>query len=179
MKVLVSYLIFIMAAISAIAQVNMCKKVLSGEELLYIKFNAKQVIQTNPDTCVLRSLKYLTESYVKTSRPIYIETLDCIQWVSDGYLSEYFWYLGKELINGNFNGFFSYVYENRSSRKTNVRSWFIESASVILNAEEKNERESKRKELKHMMLHEASKYSYNKDKIKYLKQLVKQFNPNI
>jgi len=159
----------------AFSQDNICGKGFkSKKEIDFVKKNAYKIIISNNDDCVVDMIDSITNNFIQSSKLFYIEAMDSIYKVSDGYVTEALIYNYEVIFQKNFNAFFNYVYINRENKTANIKGYFIMSGSIVL-SEAKNKVE-KRKEMKEYMMQIAKKNNYSIDKINYLIELEKQFD---
>lgn len=107
-------LIFILFSNPAVCQnkqgkVDMCDKKVALANLENIQKNAKAIITASNDDCVLGLLDTLTSLFINTQQTKYIQTLDAVCKVNDGYVSEHFLDLIEKLTFESFNSFVDYM----------------------------------------------------------------------
>lgn len=96
-----------------------------------VKKDIKSLLKENEtnDNCVLALLDSLADRFIRTSDTIYINCLEIIANVSDGYLSEYFPFLCQNLYHNNFKGFFNYLYMKSENDEKVLEMLFVEGVS--------------------------------------------------
>jgi hypothetical protein len=90
---------------------NLCDKKWICNNLELIQSDAKNILLQSPDDCVLRFLDTLNDLYNTTKELQFINTLDAVCKISDGYVSEYFWGITDSLIEKSFKQYVHYLAE--------------------------------------------------------------------
>jgi len=71
-------------------KIDICDKKEALEKLDVVQKNAKEIISKANDNCVLEFLDTLTALFIDTRQRKYIQTLDSICQIADGYVGEDF-----------------------------------------------------------------------------------------
>lgn len=142
-----------------------------------IKINFKKIIAQGKDECVLEIVDSLTIKFITTSDKKYLQCLDTICQISDGYLKEHLWSIGKLMFYKNFSPFFEYLYERKNESDNCLIDLFIVSISVELN--EAENRIEKRGEIDKYIENQIDNFKLSNDKIVFLKGLQAKFNDKI
>lgn len=90
-------------------KIDICNKKVALTNLETVQRNAKEIITTSNDDCVLGLLDTLTILFIKTQQTKYIKTLDAICQIKDGYVGEYFWEITEKLVFQSFGSFIEYL----------------------------------------------------------------------
>lgn len=139
-----------------------------------IKQNAK-IILKGKDACVLSLIDSIT-NYILKNDSVFIECLDSLFRVSDGYVSEYFLEIGTKLFYKKFALMTRYAYRERNTRKGNIEKLLVESLSSEL-SDTDNKMEYNKK-IKNFMNTEFVKNKFSDNEIKYAKQMMSKLDPS-
>jgi hypothetical protein len=90
-------------------KIDICNKKAAIANLKMIEANAKQIITSSNDDCVLELLDTLTVLSIKTKEVKYLQTLNEICKISDGYVSEYYIDITEKLVYKNFSVYTSFL----------------------------------------------------------------------
>jgi len=142
-------------------KIDICDKKVALANLDAVQKNAKEIITTSNDNCVLGLLDTLTALFIKTEQIKYIETLDAICKVSDGYVSEYFWELTEKLVHQSFGAYTGFL----STQKERCMEKFL--LQTITTGQRK-------KDVKNFIDKELKVSTIKAEKKKYLSELLKK-----
>lgn len=136
-----------------------------------IIINPNLYIKNQKDECVLNLLDSLSEKAIKTNDTKYLEVLEAICKVGDGYLSEALMDLSGRQFYENFFTLINFCYAGNKC----LRNAIIEALSMEVSTSENPAK--KRVEIGKFVREEISKANFNNAKIQYIEQLVKEINP--
>ena len=138
-----------------------------------IRKNADEILK-GYDNCVIALMDSLTLKFIKSNELKYIETLDSICRVSDGYVGEILAEECEELFYKNFKGFFQYLYRHRNDNNCfeNQLVWEI---SLEMNMAE--DREKAKREVDSYLKDKIRELKLSEREIEYLKKIQAQFDP--
>ena len=161
-------IIFLLISMSSIAlsqdNFNTCNRKAIINDLAYFNKNVSEFINNkSDDNCVMLLMDTIVYLFQKTGNVNYIEALHSICFISDGYISEYFWELSDRLV---FNSFGMYVdfLSSKKCKENCLEKYFFQ----IINTE-------KRKQSVLILIDKEFKQKNSKRKIKYLLQLQTKF----
>jgi hypothetical protein len=147
------------------SKVDICDKKSALANLEAVRQNAKEIITTSNDNCVLGLLDTLTTLFITTKETKYIQTLDAICKVSDGYVSEYFWELTEKLVHQNFGAYTEFL----SMQKERCMEKFLLQTMTT---------EQRKKDVTDFIDKELKVSAIKAEKKKYLLELRKKVNQN-
>ncbi|EQB63652.1 MAG: hypothetical protein RBG1_1C00001G1231 [candidate division Zixibacteria bacterium RBG-1] len=140
-----------------------------------IERNADKIILGN-DNCVLDLLDSLTYKFVNNNEMKYIEALDSICQVADGYVGEAYWDIGREIFHKNFKGYFKYLYDHRSKNDC-MEKRLIDGVSFEIHMAE--DRENAKQEIDAFLRNKIIELKLTESEIEYLKKLQARFDPGM
>ena len=158
---------------TGVRQVNACsilKKPLNAD---LIKHNAKAIIK-GKDACVLSLIDSVSHYILKRKDFAFIECLDSLYSVSDGYVSEYFLEIGTKLFYKKFGLIIKYAYKEKYNPQGSIEKLVIESLSSELS--DTDNKNIYKKKLDDFMKKEFVKNNFTLDEIKYANKLESKIN---
>lgn len=142
------------------SKIDICNK---GEILLIldqVEKDPKEILtNASDDVCVLEFLDTLTHCFIATGEYRYLNVLEAVCNVSDGYVSEYFIEITQTLVNENFAAYTNYL----SNGNRCLEVLLLEATTVYGDV--------KKEELFHWIDLELSKTETTTGKKEYLKNL--------
>ncbi len=120
------------------------------------------------DNCYLALIDSLTERFIRTSDVQYMECLELISSVRDGYVAEYFPEIGKNLYYCNFAGFIDFIYSKKNSSFNPMENVFIEAVAEEIYLDKNGVNLSK------YFKSQIKKNELDKEKKKYLSNLIEK-----
>jgi len=152
---------------------SLCSAVKNIEKhLSKIIDNSKSYIKNQEDKCVLALLDTISKKAINDKDIQYIEALEAICKVSDGYVSEALMEIARVQFYDNFNNLITYCYSERNCLQESV----IDALSMEVSGSEN--RITKRKEIDNYIQLQIRQHKYSKEKIEYIKQLEKGIDPD-
>lgn len=176
------FLIIMSQGACAEAQVNNydCCKLAKAHNLDidFVRINAKKIIQSNRDKCVISLLDTLTARVIRNGGDEYFSCLDSLAIVGDGYVSEYFMEIGISVFYKRFREFFTYIYNAHEKKSKSVlERVMVESVSMQI-SDSDNEKEMERKINTHIDK-EIKKSTFNVKQLQYLSLVRGKINPDM
>lgn len=127
----------------------------------------------HPDSCVLSLLDTLSQKAIQTREVRYLQALEAVCIIKDGYVSEYLLEIGTFQFYQNFESVLHYMFSNHESGNNPIRELIIEAISMqISDGGAKAE-----DELKEYVSSKANTAKLYKGEVDFLMQLQKDFNP--
>lgn len=163
-------LFFILLSDPAVCQnksgkVDVCDKAAALSNLEGVRLKAKEIIVSSNDNCVLGFLDTLTTLFITTKETKYIQTLDAVCKVSDGYVSEYIWELTEKLVHQSFGAFSDYL---TFEKERCMEKYLLQTMST----------ERRKKDVTDYIDKELKISTLKLEKVKYLMDLRKKINQN-
>ncbi len=157
-------------------KIDACEIMKNVDKNLDVIKKKPREILNGDDNCVLRLLDSLTYKFINKKDMMYLEVLDSICQVADGYVGEAYWDIGIELFYKNFKGYFQYLYRHQNTENCLERV-FVEAVSVEMNMAE--DRERAKQEIDTFLRNKIIELKLSEKEIEYLKKLQAQFDPSM
>lgn len=167
---------------SAAAQVNSydgCKLATAVNfDIDFVRVNAKKIVRSNKDECVIVLLDTLTASVNRNGGGEYFSCLDSLAIAGDGYVSEYFMEIGISVFYERFREFFIYIYNAHEKKgKSALERVMVEAVSMQI-SDSDNAKEMERKINIHIDK-EIKKDIFNASQLRYLSLVRAKINPDM
>lgn len=142
-----------------------------------INKNAKAIIDSSKDDCVMRLLDTLTIKAINSDENKYLMPLESLRKVSDGYVSEYFLEIGVKLFYKDFKDYVLYIFNRRMAKENYLEKVMVEAISMEMS--DSDNIENYQKKIDEFINKEIQTFNFSKEQLAYINGIKKKFDPKL
>ena len=125
------------------------------------------------DNCVLAIIDAISEKAIEKGQAEYLDALNAIANISDGYVSEYFWEISAEQFYKNFDNLIPFLVSR--SESDHLRTFIVQGLSMQISTEGNEKANS----IDHFFKLQLERKDIPSETKKYIKQLQLDIDPSI